>query len=298
MSTLLFIGIFAPASSHPQQTKDQTLYSQQSSGQTSTLQRSATFRQVRIALLATVIKYNCSYYPIQNPRVNSEGLQFSGSVLTTNSFPHPENRNGSFSLRFQDIKGVTVYGWPCGAERTDGADSVQIELRSRQPARHVFLLFSSHGAADQFAGYLGWLASHADDERAREQAAVAQFKQQKETWRTATPRPQMPEGARQHKVLAENAVQEKNSDKAIDEYEAALQIFPTWPEGQFNVALICGETGDYDCAVEHMQDYLELVPDAPDAQSAKDKLIVWKDKLQSSQTPTPPSETDRKSPKR
>jgi predicted TPR repeat methyltransferase len=67
-----------------------------------------------------------------------------------------------------------------------------------------------------------------------------------------------------------------------------LVIFPTWPEGQFNLAFLCGETGDYGCAVEHMQDYLELVPDAPDAQAAKDKLIIWKDKLNSGQIPAAP----------
>ena len=98
-------------------------------------------------------------------------------------------------------------------------------------------------------------------------------------WRALPVKPTMPEDARAHRVLAENAVQEKNLSKAIDEYEAALEIFPTWPDGQFNVALICGENGNYDCAVEHMQNYLELVPDAPDAQAAKDKIIIWKEKV-------------------
>jgi hypothetical protein len=32
-----------------------------------------------------------------------------------------------------------------------------------------------------------------------------------------------------------------------------------------------------------MQDYLELVPDAPDAQAARDKIIIWKDKVARSQ---------------
>lgn len=113
--------------------------------------------------------------------------------------------------------------------------------------------------------------------------AVEKFKTDAAAWRALAVKPLMPEGAREHKVLAENAVQEKNFPKAIDEYEAALNIFPTWPEGQFNLALICGQTGDYGCAVEHMQNYLELVPDAQDAQAAKDKLIIWRDKLAHSQ---------------
>ena len=28
-------------------------------------------------------------------------------------------------------------------------------------------------------------------------------------------------------------------------------------------------------AIEHMQAYLELVPDAQDAQSARDQIVIW-----------------------
>jgi len=34
----------------------------------------------------------------------------------------------------------------------------------------------------------------------------------------------------------------------------------------------------YRGAVLHMPEYLVLVPDAPDAQAAKDEIIIWKDK--------------------
>ena len=155
---ILILTFSIPAAAQKPPTNDQVLAEQPRSVESAT-----TFRQARLALLAVASKYNCPSYPIQSVRVNFAGLQFSGSILTTNSFPHPENRSGSFSISFQDIKGITVYGWPCGAERTDGADSVQIELKSRQPARHIFLLFSSHGAAEQFTGYLNWMVSHAGD---------------------------------------------------------------------------------------------------------------------------------------
>jgi hypothetical protein len=60
---------------------------------------------------------------------------------------------------------------------------------------------------------------------------------------------------------------------------AALDIFPTWPEGQFNLATLAGEKKYYELAVLHMKEYLELVPDSPDAQAAKDSIIIWRDKL-------------------
>ncbi len=50
-------------------------------------------------------------------------------------------------------------------------------------------------------------------------------------------------------------------------------------EGQFNLATLCGEAKHYQCAVQHMKEYLELTPDSPDAQAAKDSIIIWKDKL-------------------
>ena len=36
--------------------------------------------------------------------------------------------------------------------------------------------------------------------------------------------------------------------------------------------------GYYDAAMEHMQAYLELVPEAADAQAARDKILIWQAK--------------------
>ena len=58
-------------------------------------------------------------------------------------------------------------------------------------------------------------------------------------------------------------------------YETGLAQYPTWPEGHFNAALIAAEMGDYTDAVEHMQAYLELLPNAPDAQAARDQIDLW-----------------------
>ncbi len=108
---------------------------------------------------------------------------------------------------------------------------------------------------------------------------LEKFKQKAADWRAQAEKPPMPDEAHTHQVLAENAIEEKNLDKAEDEYLAALKIYPCWPEGQFNVASILGETGYYTGAIAHMREYLELVPDAPDAQDAKNKIIIWQDKM-------------------
>jgi hypothetical protein len=39
--------------------------------------------------------------------------------------------------------------------------------------------------------------------------------------------------------------------------------------------------------VLHMKEYLALSPDSPDAQAAKDSMIVWKDKLSAFENAAP-----------
>jgi regulator of sirC expression with transglutaminase-like and TPR domain len=78
--------------------------------------------------------------------------------------------------------------------------------------------------------------------------------------------------------LAEDAVKNNKPVEALNDYEIGLQSCPTWPEGHFNAALIAAELGDFANAVEHMQSYLELVPNAPDAQAARDQITIWQHK--------------------
>ena len=92
-------------------------------------------------------------------------------------------------------------------------------------------------------------------------------------------KPPPPPDFERHRVLAEHALQEKDYFTALEHYEAGLRSYQTWPEGWFNAALLYEAVGEWDYAVNRMSAYLELVPDAPDAQAAKEKLIVWKEKM-------------------
>ncbi len=94
-------------------------------------------------------------------------------------------------------------------------------------------------------------------------------------YRTANPKPQLPEAGRKFKVQAEFSVQEKQFDKAVGLYGEALKIAPWWPEGYFNRALILGATEKYYDAMREMKRYLLLVPDAPNARIAQDKIYQW-----------------------
>ncbi len=145
-----------------------------------------------------------------------------------------------------------------------------------------YIKLFTRGRAESFATALEFLATSAREQaKAQQEAAYQQFQSQAKSWREASPRPVMPESAREHQVLAEYAFKQHETDKAIREYQAAVALFPTWPEGQFNLATLAGEQKDYDTAILHMKEYLELVPDSPDVQAAKDSIIIWKDRLNS-----------------
>ncbi len=96
-------------------------------------------------------------------------------------------------------------------------------------------------------------------------------------YRALAVKPALPEPARKFKVQAEGAVRKKRFERALERYLQALLIAPWWPEGHFNRALILGELERYGEAIREMKRYLNLVPNAPDARKAKDKIYEWED---------------------
>lgn len=101
------------------------------------------------------------------------------------------------------------------------------------------------------------------------------FPQQAAAWRALASKPPVPENVRLQRLLAEDAIKEEKPEEALKRYEAGLELYPTWPQGYFNAALVAAELGFYPEAIEHMQSYLELVPDAADAQAARDQIAIW-----------------------
>lgn len=106
-----------------------------------------------------------------------------------------------------------------------------------------------------------------------------QFQQKADEWRAAGSKVDVPEEAQRHFVIAQQAFQDKNFQHQADELSAALQIYPTWPAEQFDLALVLGELNRYSEAIQHMQMYLNLAPEAPDAQRAKQQIWIWQDKM-------------------
>lgn len=122
-----------------------------------------------------------------------------------------------------------------------------------------------------FAAAINRLRAFAKDT----EAPLRSFTQQAAAWRALPSKPAIPEEIRLQRMLAEDAVKQSKPGEALSRYETGLELYPTWPQGRFNAALIAAELGFYTDAVEHMQAYLELVPEAPDAQAARDQIAMW-----------------------
>lgn len=103
----------------------------------------------------------------------------------------------------------------------------------------------------------------------------ARFAETARQYRSANPKPVFPEQARRHKVQAEDAVAGKRYGDAVRAYDSALQVAPWWPDGYFNSAIILSELKLYEDAIAAMKRYLELVPTAPDARAAQDRIYQW-----------------------
>lgn len=110
-------------------------------------------------------------------------------------------------------------------------------------------------------------------------AEEAAFTEAAASYRAATVKPTLPEEVRKFKVQAESAVRKKDFVSAVLRYKEALDVAPWWPEGHFSRALILGELSRYREAIREMKRYLTLVPDAPNARAAQDKIYQWEGEL-------------------
>lgn len=137
--------------------------------------------------------------------------------------------------------------------------------------------------AEAFVNALSVLKQYAIQERTRlasEASSFADFQVKAKAWRASKTKPELPPDVRRFRVLAEDAIKHQEFEKAVQYYEQGLEIEPLWPQGQYNAALLYGEMKEYRDAELHMKRYLELVPEAPDAQAARDQMMIWQSRMQ------------------
>lgn len=109
-------------------------------------------------------------------------------------------------------------------------------------------------------------------------AAEGAFADGARRYREMPVKPVLPEDVQRCRVVAEDAFKNKDFQKALNYYRKGLAIEPFWPQGQFNAAVLEGELHWYRWAVLHMKHYLELVPEAKNAEAARERIYLWEEK--------------------
>ncbi len=213
----------------------------------------------------------------------SLGLKGTRFQTTVSQFSWPPPFSGSLNLN-EVLRGSSIQGdlYQDKPHKDKNWHCLTASVTLTPPADEAL-----KKAQDDFAAMEVAKQRAAAELKAAKQKAIADQKAQQEAqrremiaaWRANGSKVDPPEEAQRHKVLAEAAFKEKNLQKAVREYSAALDIYPTWPEGQFNLALLMGELQSFAQAADHMSMYLELDPNAADAQEAKERIWIWQDKV-------------------
>ncbi len=249
---------------------------------------------VCLGLLLAALPASFAYGQSTPPRDAAEAWKWMQSLLKEAGVLDPTLNNGVVSGKGRGRRGVvfTIHLAAVSSVAPYAQHPVYGDLYVPTPW-YEFPYVSSPGTipamgwfkrdhAQRFQAMLVYLARQAQQEQAAKDAAdLEAFKPKAAAWRQLAVKPGPPEEARRHQVLAEYAYKQKDVPKAITEYTEALRIFPYWPAGQNNLAFLAGEAGTrpgYNLAVYHMKMYLELVPNAPDAQAAQDSIFIWEDK--------------------
>jgi tetratricopeptide (TPR) repeat protein len=210
---------------------------------------------------------SCPLATVDDPssfKFTFDSFEFSAKIIVP--FGHKDYRDQNVDLK--DLPQV----FP--KKGFGGVYRVKDEAGKDLPEPFDHLVWYDSGTAELFANAL----NHLRDMAGEQGMALRNLPQAAGAWRALPQKPLVPEEVRGQRLLAETAFKERKLQKALCHYERGLELYPVWPEGRFNAALIAAELHSYGEAVEHMRAYLELLPDAPDAQSARDQVVIWQDK--------------------
>lgn len=195
------------------------------------------------------------------------------------------------------FNGMDAFGATCNdtiCDLTTGStNKLSVILDENQKSNYA-LIFGTNGGGGGVQKKLCARAGQADFDACQHSAALfaaalnalirsplshgldaAAFHQKAAEWRALAIKPPISQDVRIRRSLAEDAIKNNKPEEALKYYEEGLGIDPTWAQGWYNAAVVAGQLGFYADAVDHMKNYLQLVPDAADAQSAQDQIGVW-----------------------
>ncbi|HEY6252035.1 MAG TPA: tetratricopeptide repeat protein [Candidatus Angelobacter sp.] len=184
-------------------------------------------------------------------------------------------KKGVFRLDYKDISTLRLFpkNDPDKIVFEDSADRPIMILDFRPPVDDRLVQALNKFVSEALAGHL--YPCRAPLTPAEAEKELADFQVKAEAWRAMNPKPSLSDEVTKKRLLAEDAVQQQHLAAAGDYYSAGVTIDPMWAAGWYNAALISAELKDYSAAAFDMKHYLILLPDAPDAGVAKEKLLLW-----------------------
>jgi len=87
--------------------------------------------------------------------------------------------------------------------------------------------------------------------------------------------PPISEDTRKHMIRADVLLAENDLQGCLKEYKNALKLAPYIPKVYYNTAMIYGKLKNYDKAISYMNNYIDLAPESPNVQGAKDEITKW-----------------------
>jgi hypothetical protein len=239
-----------------------------------------------IHVRTTGVQFVAPYTADGTHRQGEFALRFSRHPLSSAiyKYPPPPNYNRLNNQQFCSSPKAATISYLC-AFRSDNSNS-QFQVKPSPIYSVGFLPHPEVAVFDPLIFFWGDEAtaqSFADTFNRLVYAAVTDeewpsFSSAAKAWRENRTKPPLNPEADREWVLAENAIKEKNLPLAIEHYETALAIQPTWPAGWYDLALIYGELNRFAEAADAVRHYLELVPNAPDAQNVREQMYIWDEK--------------------
>ncbi len=234
----------------------------------------ASARQTLVSELSRDSNTDLVYVNMRNRKADPNG--YSTEITYTSTNP---TMPGKYAIIFWSILTDTIAvsyvpGYPLPGNAY-AEPAWKISWTDYFQMHHYYYQWSGWTQAD--AQSIAWaIRTIALDARNGMQADIdadlARFKQTCQAWRSLPP---MPPDARSHALLAQQAYQAGQMGAAVDNYYVTLKEYPCWPSGQFNLAMLQGAAHAYPPAINHMKKYLQLLPNAPDAQSAMNDIAEW-----------------------
>lgn len=97
-------------------------------------------------------------------------------------------------------------------------------------------------------------------------------------WRAMNPKPRLSVPGERNRILGEQAMRERDFPRAMLHFENAVLTDPTWPSGNYNLALLYETAGQAEEAVRYMKRFLLLEPDSREAAAAREKVVILEDR--------------------